>query len=94
MKQKSVERILSLTLMKEWFDQIEAGTKTIEYRDIKPYWTKRLFDHSGNPIPYSAVFFRNGYATDCRKMKVEYKGLRTGEKEYEILLGKVLWVGR
>lgn len=94
MKPKSVERILSLTLMKEWFDQIEAGTKTIEYREIKPYWTKRLIDDSGNSIQYDYVFFRNGYAPDCRKMKVEYRGLKTGKKEYEILLGKVVWVGR
>lgn len=88
------EKTLQLTLMKEWFDQIEAGTKTVEYREIKPYWTKRLVLPNGNPRPYDSVFFRNGYDPNCRKMKVEYKGLRTGKKEYEILLGKVLWSGR
>jgi len=87
------EKILHLTLMKKWFDEILAGTKTIEYRDIKLYWTKRLFDEKGDPIRYDIIFFRNGYAKDCPKMKVEFKGVRVGEKYYEILLGKVLWTG-
>jgi hypothetical protein len=85
-------KILHLTLMKKWFDEILAGTKTVEYREIKPYWTKRLFDKEGKPIKYDVIFFRNGYSKNCRKMKVEFKGLRTG-KEYEILLGKVIWQG-
>lgn len=74
--------------MKKWFDEILAGTKKIEYREIKPYWTTRLLDKKGKPIHYDIIFFRNGYAKDCRKMKVEFKGLRIGKK-YEILLGKV-----
>ncbi len=90
------EKTLQLTLMKGWFDQIEAGTKTVEYREIKPYWTKRLVLPNGNPKQYDSVFFRNGYSPDCRKMKVEFKALRTNveSKEYEILLGNVLWSGR
>ncbi len=85
-----IEKILHLTLMKEWFDQILDGTKKVEYREIKPYWTKRLIDKDGEPIEYDAILFRNGYSRAARKMKVEFEGLRT-RKEYEILLGKVLW---
>lgn len=36
--------ILHLTLTKQWFDMIESGEKTEEYREIKPYWIKRLLD--------------------------------------------------
>lgn len=86
------ERVLHLTLMKKWFDQILDGSKVIEYREIKPYWTKRLFALDDTPREYDFVFFRNGYSKDCRKMKIEFKGLRVG-KEYEILLGKVVWTG-
>lgn len=86
---KMAEKILHLTLMKKWFDQILAGTKTIEYREIKPYWTKRLFDDKGEPIDYNIIFFKNGYAKNCPKMKVEFKGIKTTEK-YEIALGKVI----
>ena len=87
------EKILHLTLMKKWFDQILEGSKKIEYREIKPYWTKRLIDKEGKPIKYDLILFRNGYARDCRKMKAEFKGLKVG-KRYEILLGKVVWVGK
>lgn len=76
--------------MKEWFDQILAGTKNIEYREIKPYWTKRLFDENGEPKKFDIIEFRNGYSKDCRKMRVEFKGLRVGNENYEILLGDVL----
>ena len=38
------DKILHLTLHRKWFKQILTGTKKIEYREIKPYWTKRLFD--------------------------------------------------
>ncbi len=83
------ERILHLTLMKKWFDQILEGAKKIEYREIKPYWTKRLFDPNNNAIKFDFILFRNGYSKNCRKMKIEFKGLRIG-KEYEILLGKLV----
>ena len=35
-------RILDLPLKKEWYEMIESGIKTEEYREIKPYWIKRL----------------------------------------------------
>lgn len=33
---------LHLTLKKKWWNMIESGEKTEEYREIKPYWIKRL----------------------------------------------------
>ena len=33
---------LHLTLKKRWWDMIERGEKTEEYREIKPYWIRRL----------------------------------------------------
>ena len=35
-------KILYLPLKKEWFEMIETGRKTEEYRAIKPYWLKRF----------------------------------------------------
>jgi hypothetical protein len=35
-------RVLTLNLKKTYFDAIKAGTKTEEYRLVKPYWQKRL----------------------------------------------------
>ena len=36
-------KTLYLPLKKEWYEMIESGVKTEEYREIKPYWVKRLF---------------------------------------------------
>lgn len=94
-------RILHLTLKKRWFDEILAGTKNVEYREIKPYWTKRLFDENGKPKSYDFILFRNGYSKDARKMKVEFRGVekvilkedlaewKKSKEVYGIFLGKI-----
>jgi hypothetical protein len=33
---------ITTTIEREWLAEIIAGTKKIEYRRIKPYWTKRF----------------------------------------------------
>jgi hypothetical protein len=33
---------ITTTIEREWLAQIVAGTKKIEYRQIKPYWTRRF----------------------------------------------------
>jgi hypothetical protein len=83
------EKILHLTLHKEFFKQILNGTKKIEYREIKPYWTKRLFNSDNKPIEYDKIIFKNGYAKNCPLMEVEFLGIRK-KVDYEILLGKIL----
>jgi len=35
-------KILQITLVKKWFDLTDSGEKSEEYREIKPYWIKRL----------------------------------------------------
>ena len=37
-------RILDLSLCYKWYDMIESGEKTEEYREMKLYWVKRLLD--------------------------------------------------
>lgn len=34
--------MLIFTLKKQWYDKIASGKKTIEYREVKTYWTKRI----------------------------------------------------
>lgn len=38
-------KILDLPLMFRWYDMIDIGDKPEEYREIKPYWEKRLLDY-------------------------------------------------
>lgn len=40
------QKILDLPLKKEWYNMYESGIKTEEYREIKPYWIKRLCANS------------------------------------------------
>jgi hypothetical protein len=98
--------ILQLTLKKEWFDLIECGEKKEEYREIKPYWNKRLrsksMDFSDEPFKqFDIVRFRNGYSSTAPLMDVECRGITErrsrpewcGGKDdycYVIKLGRVL----
>lgn len=34
--------MLIFPLKKEWYDKIKSGEKTVEYREVKDYWTKRI----------------------------------------------------
>ncbi len=34
--------MLTFILKKEWYEKIKSGEKTIEYREVKPYWTCRI----------------------------------------------------
>ena len=36
--------ILVLSLKKKWYKMIESGIKKEEYREIKPFWMRRIFD--------------------------------------------------
>lgn len=40
--QREKNNMLIFPLKKEWYEKIKSGEKTIEYREVKPYWTRRL----------------------------------------------------
>lgn len=86
-------RILHLTLHKRWFDAIASGDKKEEYREIKPFWIKRLEGRA-----YDQIHFRNGYHSNAPFMRVEYHGLTRGQFEgrevFAIRLGQVLELRR
>ena len=69
-------KIVYLPLKKEWFNMIESGIKTEEYREIKPYWLKRI-----NAFTTHVVF---SYGYTKKRMKFEIKCIRTG-------FGNVCW---
>lgn len=88
-------KVLHLTLKKQWFDMIASGEKTEEYREIKPYWNKRLNK------TYDAIQFRNGYSKNAPAMLVELKevlqslgivewGAPEGMPVYILKLGNIL----
>lgn len=87
------KNVLTLTVCKQWFDMIVACEKTEEYREIKPYWIKRLttncevaYDvaaetHCGEVLyrPYTHVLFVNGYRRDSPRIEKEICGITIGK---------------
>ena len=85
-----MDKILYLPLKKEWYEMIESGVKTEEYREIKPYWDKRLMRDKWNfctdslchiPQVFDAVKFSYGYTK--RTMTFECKGITIGKGRKE-----------
>lgn len=87
------KKVLTLTVSKEWFDMIVADEKTEEYREIKPYWIKRLttncevaYDvaaetYCGKVLyrPYTHVLFINGYRKDSPRIEKEIESISIGK---------------
>lgn len=93
MAQKS-KKILDLPLKAKWYDMIESGVKTEEYREIKPYWCKRflnldapLFSHrngyqDANVKGYTHVRFRYGYTKRTMAFKIDEIKIGMGIPEW------------
>ena len=84
-------KILHLNLYRKYFDAILKGEKKIEYREVTPYWSKRLEGRY-----YDVIQFRNGYAKVAPTMIVEFKGMGIDKDiqgpRYAIELGEILEV--
>lgn len=72
-------KALHLTLTKKWFDMILSGEKIEEYREIKPYWTKRLENEDGTLNRPNVIRFTNGYGHDKPAFEIECTWLRIGK---------------
>lgn len=63
-------KTLYLPLKKQWYEMIERGEKREEYREMKPYWQKRLTGR------IDAVCLSYGYTK--RRMTFECAGITIG----------------
>lgn len=87
------KKVLTLSVKKEWFDKIVSGEKKEEYREIKPYWIKRLttncevvYDvvaetYCGKVLyrPYTHVLFINGYGANRPRIEKEIVSITIGK---------------
>lgn len=99
------KKVLILTVSKQWFDMIASGEKTEEYREIKPYWIKRLttncevvYDvaaetYCGKVLyhPYTHVLFINGYRKDSPRIEKEIESITIGKPKKGMCPDK--WLG-
>jgi hypothetical protein len=88
-KTKKID-IITTTLMREYFGQIVSGTKRIEYREIKPYWTTRL---KRVRTPFHLVL-RNGMTPPIPVLTVRIDRVRPNRRigAYELHIGRVVRV--
>lgn len=88
-----MKRNLHLNLRRQYFGDIAAELKKVEWRERTPYWKARLENRQ-----YDAIRFRNGYATNAPEMLVEFLGVRRvrkgGKPCYALELGRILKISR
>lgn len=80
--------MLILHIHRAWFDAIAQGYKTVEYRNVTPYWSKRLEGRS-----YDSVLLHNGYRPSDPQLVMDYDGYDKvtvhGAEYYRLQLGKI-----
>jgi hypothetical protein len=78
---------ITTTIKRQFLAEIVAGTKKIEYREIKPYWTKK-FDVVSRPFILRLI---NGMRKKAPEVTVQIKRITMGD-DYELRIGKILEV--
>ena len=81
---------ITTTIKREWLREIAAGRKRIEYRAIKPYWTRRL----GKVEAPFLLRLINGMQLKAPEVTVLVKRLRrnTRSGQFELHIGQVVKV--
>lgn len=93
--EKEQQKPLFLVMQKVWFDQIEKGQKTEEFRDGTDFYKSRLcnIDKNTGEITsikkYKAVVLQVGYHSNAKRMIVEVKKIDL-KRDFTIHLGKIL----
>ena len=84
------ENKITTTIERQWLDDIVTGRKKIEYREIKPYWERRLATVT---TPFSLRLI-NGMSANAPEATVEVTKVvrNTRGGAFELHIGKVLRV--
>lgn len=61
--------MIVLPIKKKWFDMIASGEKKEEYREMKPYYDKRLGYLTVGTGKIAMVLLRNGYKYNSPTIK-------------------------
>ena len=68
-----MENILRLPVNEYWYNLIKDGELTHDYREVKPYWEKRL---EGNT--YDVVEFYHRFKKDIPPMRFKFEWIKKG----------------
>lgn len=93
---KERKKMLILPIKKKWFDMILSGEKKEEYREIKPYYEKRL-ERKVNFCKATGcgyyILLRNGYSKTSPTLKVGCIVTKDyGKEEWGAEPGKLYYV--
>ena len=84
-------KVLHLVLKRKYFERIYNKTKTIEYRDLTPYWSRRLEGKNFTHIKFQLAYSKNPPTMLVEILDrniVDYKD----KKSYAFDLGKIIEV--
>jgi len=78
---------ITTTIKRQWLQEIAAGRKRVEYREIKPYWIRRF---SKIAVPFLLRLI-NGMQPKAPELTVIVRRLRRNSRSgnFELHLGKV-----
>ena len=68
-----MSKVLYLPLKKEWYEMIESGVKTEEYRDLSEYWISRLTRY-GDDEKLNGRLYANFLSTSPNVLKLNIEG--------------------
>lgn len=75
--------MLVLPIKKQWFEMIVNGEKKEEYREIKPYYDKRLGHLTEGTGKVTTIILRNGYSYNSPSIKCKCTvEIGEGKKEW------------
>lgn len=85
--------MIILPIKKKWFDMILSGIKKEEYRDIKPYYTKRFMSEGLFYNRSAVILFRNGYSNKSPYFKALCSlYIKEGKEEWGAIPGQKYYV--
>lgn len=85
--------MLIFPLKKEWYEKIKNGEKTIEYREVKDYWTNRLFNYYETLEAHEdrLCYFQLGYKPDTRLKAKILRIIKVPGKETDLKIDKEVY---
>ena len=78
---------ITTTIKRQWYADIVAGRKRVEYREIKPYWTRKL-EAVSTPFLLRLI---NGMSPNAPEVMVVVREIRRNSRRqcYELHLGSI-----
>ena len=92
--------MLVFPLKKQWYEKIKSGEKTIEYREVKDYWTTRLLkfgigvnvhDDTPNIFKPKPCKLRLGYTDKYLSAKITKVCLIINGKDTDLAIDKPVY---